>query len=139
MQLTRFRSRSTAGPWPIRAIRAARSASVASVRSGTGTWTRQSPAGAGEPEAGRGATPKGGPGAGQAWSALSAASPMRSADSGAAAHKRRAPAKKQALDFSVIRIEDGSIAEFVPDPMDELAGSYALTPHVARSPLAPAA
>jgi hypothetical protein len=38
---------------------------------------------------------------------------MRSAESGAAAHKRRAPARKRALDIPVIRIEDGSISEFV--------------------------
>src|SRR5450830_751525 len=54
---------------------------------------------------------------------------MRSADSGAAAHKRRAPAKKRALSFSVIHIEDASIADFVPDPMDSSA-------EVASSPLA---
>jgi hypothetical protein len=45
---------------------------------------------------------------------------MRSADIGAAAHKRRAPAKKRALGFSVIRIKEGSIAEFVPDPNGQI-------------------
>jgi hypothetical protein len=39
---------------------------------------------------------------------------MRSAESGAAIHKRRAPAKMRALQILVIRIKDGSIAESSP-------------------------
>src|SRR6266540_3906246 len=70
-------------------------------KSTAGAWARR-------------ATPKGGPEAGQARSSRSAASQIRSAESGATAHKRRAPARKRAPRVPLIRFGNRVVAEVVP-------------------------